>query len=84
MEIKEKLKTLPKKPGVYLHKDKNGTVINVTKEDFKLVLTYLDSDIKSVDITDFEINNGKISFKLSQSFTSSNLTIVFSSQLLAL
>ena len=57
--------------------DKNGTVINVTKEDFKLVLTYLDSDIKSVDITDFEINNGKISFKLSQSFTSSNLTIVY-------
>lgn len=31
MEIKEKLKTLPKKPGVYLHKDKNGTVIYVGK-----------------------------------------------------
>ncbi|MBQ6493881.1 MAG: excinuclease ABC subunit C [Erysipelotrichaceae bacterium] len=31
MELKEKLKTLPKKPGVYLHKDKDGTVIYVGK-----------------------------------------------------
>lgn len=31
MNIKEKLLTLPKKPGVYLHKDKNGTVIYVGK-----------------------------------------------------
>ena len=31
MELKEKLQTLPKKPGVYLHKDKNGTVIYVGK-----------------------------------------------------
>ena len=31
MELKEKLKTLPKKPGVYLHKDKEGTVIYVGK-----------------------------------------------------
>lgn len=30
-ELKEKLSTLPKKPGVYLHKDKNGTVIYVGK-----------------------------------------------------
>lgn len=31
MELKEKLRTLPKKPGVYLHKDKEGTVIYVGK-----------------------------------------------------
>ena len=31
MELKEKLQTLPKKPGVYLHKDKDGTVIYVGK-----------------------------------------------------
>lgn len=31
MMIKEKLLTLPKKPGVYLHKDKNGKVIYVGK-----------------------------------------------------
>ena len=31
MNLKEKLLTLPKKPGVYLHKDKNGTVIYVGK-----------------------------------------------------
>lgn len=31
MELKEKLRTLPKKPGVYLHKDINGTVIYVGK-----------------------------------------------------
>lgn len=31
MNIKEKLLTLPKKPGVYLHKDANGTVIYVGK-----------------------------------------------------
>ncbi len=31
MSIKEKLLTLPKKPGVYLHKDKDGTVIYVGK-----------------------------------------------------
>ena len=31
MDLKEKLKTLPKKPGVYLHKDKEGTVIYVGK-----------------------------------------------------
>ncbi|MBR5341567.1 MAG: excinuclease ABC subunit C [Erysipelotrichaceae bacterium] len=31
MELKEKLRTLPKKPGVYLHKDKDGTVIYVGK-----------------------------------------------------
>ncbi len=31
MEIKEKLKTLPKKPGVYLHKDSSGKVIYVGK-----------------------------------------------------
>ena len=31
MELKEKLKTLPKKPGVYLHKDKDGKVIYVGK-----------------------------------------------------
>ena len=31
MTIKEKLQTLPKKPGVYLHKDKDGTVIYVGK-----------------------------------------------------
>ncbi len=29
--LKEKLKTLPKKPGVYLHKDKDGKVIYVGK-----------------------------------------------------
>ncbi|MCR4855469.1 MAG: excinuclease ABC subunit UvrC [Erysipelotrichaceae bacterium] len=29
--LKEKLATLPKKPGVYLHKDKDGTVIYVGK-----------------------------------------------------
>ena len=29
MSIKEKLLTLPKKPGCYLHKDKDGTVIYV-------------------------------------------------------
>ncbi len=31
MSIKEKLATLPKKPGVYLHKDKDGNVIYVGK-----------------------------------------------------
>ena len=31
MNLKEKLQTLPKKPGVYLHKDKEGTVIYVGK-----------------------------------------------------
>lgn len=31
MKLKEKLQTLPKKPGVYLHKDKNGTIIYVGK-----------------------------------------------------
>lgn len=31
MTIKEKLLTLPKKPGVYLHKDSKGTVIYVGK-----------------------------------------------------
>ena len=31
MQLNEKLKTLPKKPGVYLHKDKDGTVIYVGK-----------------------------------------------------
>ena len=31
MNIKEKLLTLPKKPGVYLHKDENGKVIYVGK-----------------------------------------------------
>ena len=31
MKLQEKLKTLPKKPGVYLHKDKDGTVIYVGK-----------------------------------------------------
>lgn len=31
MNIKDKLKTLPKKPGVYLHKDINGNVIYVGK-----------------------------------------------------
>jgi len=31
MQLKEKLQTLPKKPGVYLHKDKDGTVIYVGK-----------------------------------------------------
>lgn len=31
MKLKEKLQTLPKKPGVYLHKDKDGTVIYVGK-----------------------------------------------------
>ena len=31
MDIKEKLLTLPKKPGVYLHKDVNGNVIYVGK-----------------------------------------------------
>ncbi len=31
MKLKEKLLTLPKKPGVYLHKDKDGTVIYVGK-----------------------------------------------------
>jgi len=31
MNLKEKLLTLPKKPGCYLHKDKNGTVIYVGK-----------------------------------------------------
>ena len=31
MELKEKLKTLPKKPGVYLHKDSSGTIIYVGK-----------------------------------------------------
>ena len=31
MDIKEKLLTLPKKPGVYLHKDKDGNVIYVGK-----------------------------------------------------
>ena len=31
MELKEKLRTLPKKPGVYLHKNKEGTVIYVGK-----------------------------------------------------
>ncbi|MBQ2582743.1 MAG: GIY-YIG nuclease family protein, partial [Erysipelotrichaceae bacterium] len=31
MKLKEKLQTLPKKPGVYLHKDKEGTVIYVGK-----------------------------------------------------
>ncbi|MBQ9425405.1 MAG: excinuclease ABC subunit C [Erysipelotrichaceae bacterium] len=30
-ELKEKLKTLPRKPGVYLHKDKEGKVIYVGK-----------------------------------------------------
>ncbi|MBR4470274.1 MAG: excinuclease ABC subunit C [Erysipelotrichaceae bacterium] len=30
-DLKEKLKTLPKKPGVYLHKDKDGKVIYVGK-----------------------------------------------------
>ncbi|MCR4634084.1 MAG: excinuclease ABC subunit UvrC [Erysipelotrichaceae bacterium] len=30
-DLKEKLLTLPKKPGVYLHKDKEGTVIYVGK-----------------------------------------------------
>ena len=30
-DLKEKLLTLPKKPGVYLHKDKDGTVIYVGK-----------------------------------------------------
>lgn len=31
MDLKAKLLTLPKKPGVYLHKDSNGTVIYVGK-----------------------------------------------------
>lgn len=31
MKLKEKLQTLPKKPGVYLHKDKDGNVIYVGK-----------------------------------------------------
>lgn len=31
MNLKDKLLTLPKKPGVYLHKDKNGKVIYVGK-----------------------------------------------------
>ena len=31
MNLKEKLLTLPKKPGCYLHKDKDGTVIYVGK-----------------------------------------------------
>lgn len=31
VQLKEKLKTLPKKPGVYFHKDKNGEVIYVGK-----------------------------------------------------
>ena len=31
MTLKEKLQTLPKKPGCYLHKDKDGTVIYVGK-----------------------------------------------------
>ena len=31
MELKDKLLTLPKKPGVYLHKDENGKVIYVGK-----------------------------------------------------
>jgi len=31
VNIQDKLKTLPKKPGVYLHKDINGTVIYVGK-----------------------------------------------------
>ena len=31
MDLKAKLLTLPKKPGVYLHKDKDGTVIYVGK-----------------------------------------------------
>ena len=31
MNLKDKLLTLPKKPGVYLHKDKNGTIIYVGK-----------------------------------------------------
>ena len=31
MKLKEKLSTLPKKPGVYLHKDKDGNVIYVGK-----------------------------------------------------
>ncbi|MBQ1811394.1 MAG: excinuclease ABC subunit C [Erysipelotrichaceae bacterium] len=30
-KLKEKLATLPKKPGVYLHKDKDGTIIYVGK-----------------------------------------------------
>ena len=30
-DLKEKLKTLPKRPGVYLHKDKDGKVIYVGK-----------------------------------------------------
>ena len=31
MDLKAKLLSLPKKPGVYLHKDENGTVIYVGK-----------------------------------------------------
>ena len=32
MTLKEKLQTLPKKPGCYLHKDKDGTVIYVDND----------------------------------------------------
>ena len=31
MDLKEKLRTLPKKPGIYMHKDASGTVIYVGK-----------------------------------------------------
>ena len=31
MTIKDKLLTLPKKPGVYMHKDKDGNIIYVGK-----------------------------------------------------
>lgn len=62
MELREKLKTLPKKPGVYLHKDKDGTVIYVGKAInlFNRVNSYFKGahDYKTTklvsNITDFE------------------------------
>lgn len=61
--------------------DKNGTDIkDIKAEDFKLIWTYIDSkdnSTKSVNITSFTFNDGKISFKLSQNVTSSNLTIIY-------